>query len=136
MSPRKRRINFGRWQLERERSQLPDDTLPPRNNSAVTAGDVAEVLLKRLGLNERLWEQSLLEEWVALVGETVARRARPGSIQRKVLTVYVNNATWLNELARYGKTDLLQKLQSRFGADHIADLRFQPDPDLQPPRNR
>ncbi len=136
MSARNRRINYGRWQLERERSQLPGHLLPPQDTRTVSAGEIAGGILKSLGLNDKLWEQALMDEWFTLVGETIARRARPGQIQRNILTIYVNNATWLHELARYGKAELLQKLQTRFGAENIADLRFQPDPDLPASRRR
>ena len=52
-------------------------------------------------------------------------------MQRNILTIFVSNAAWLNELSRYSKPELLRKLQTRFGADRIADLRFAPDPDLR-----
>ena len=96
----------------------------------VQAGALAADLLTKVGLEAKLWEQTLIEEWHALVGDAVARRARPGHMQRNILTIFVTNAAWLDELSRYGKPDLLRNLQARFGADRIADLRFAPDPDL------
>lgn len=130
---RRRKPDFDRWQIERERFQLPDTCAPASTDDIVTIGSLAADLLKGSGLEAKFWEQTLMEEWHALVGDAIARRARPGQMQRKTLTIYVSNATWLNELARYGKSDLLNKLQERFGADRIAELRFAPDPDLQAP---
>ncbi len=128
---RSRSFNYGRWQLERERFQLPPEHRPDASESTATIGDLAAGLLKHAGLDAKLWEQTLLSEWHTLVGDAVARRARPGQLQRTVLTIYVSNAAWLHELSRYGKTELLKKLQDRFGAARITDLRFQADPDLQ-----
>lgn len=133
---RRRHLNAGRWQLERERFQLPSHCRPASGGEISSAGSVAADLLKKAGLESKLWEQTLIDEWLTLVGDAVARRARPGQMQRKVLTIYVSNAAWLNELSRYGKTEMLNKLQSRFGPERIVDLRFQPDPDLQPTRRR
>lgn len=127
---RKRNLNAGRWQLERERYQLPAEWEPPSDVVALPAGEIAAALLKKAGLDDRLWERTVIEEWPTLVGEAVARHARPGQLVRGVLAIYVTNATWLNELARYGKDEMLKKLQTRFGVDRIKDLRFQPDPDL------
>lgn len=135
---RRRKPHLGRWQVERERFQLPEECAPTRaeTDAVATIGDLAAELLKGSGLEAKFWERTLIEEWHDLVGDAIARRARPGQMQRKILTVYVSNAAWLNELARYGKAELLQKLQTRFGPDRIADLRFAPDPDLQPAKRR
>lgn len=86
-----------------------------------------------MGLEEKVWQQALLNEWSQLVGEQVARRARPGKIQNKILTIFVTSSVWLNELTRYSKPQMLKNLQARFGTDLIRDIRLQPDPDVQKP---
>ncbi len=133
---RRRRPNKGRWQLERERFQLPAECPAPTGGGPAQIGELAADLLKKVGLEARVWEQTLIAEWHALVGDAVARRARPGAIQRGVLSVYVSNAAWLNELSRYGKQAMLEKLQGRFGNGRIKDVRFLADPDLQSPTRR
>lgn len=127
----RRKPNAGRWELERERHQLPAHLSIPTEDDVTTAGKLATELIEKIGLKEKLWGQQLLDGWVEIVGDAVARRARPGQVFRGVLTIYVSNATWLNELSRYGKPEMLAKLQSRFGQKRITDLRFQPDPDLR-----
>ncbi len=139
MTSRQRRFNPGRWQLERERCQLPGECPPVSSGGPAPIGDLAAELLNRVGLEHRVWEQTLIEEWHALVGDAIARRARPGHIQRGVLTIFVSNAAWMHELQRFGKDELLKKLQARFGAARIASIRFAADPDLPsaaPPRGR
>ena len=87
--------------------------------------------MKQLGLENRLWEEALLSEWPALVGEQVARQTRPGRLDHKVLYVFVSHSTWLNELSRYGQKQMLANLQARFGADRIKSIRLQLDPDAR-----
>lgn len=89
--------------------------------------------MKEVGLEEKLWQQALLNEWPQLVGEQVARRARPGRIQNRILSIFVTNSVWLNELSRYSKPQILKNLQARFGPDLIRDIRLQADPDMQKP---
>jgi len=64
---RKRWYNRGRWQLELERQQLPGDTPPsPANEAGVQ--DVLSGLLKRLGIDERVWLRELESAWASVVG--------------------------------------------------------------------
>ena len=51
--------------------------------------------------------------------------------QNRQLVVFVDSATWLNELKRYNQAEMLKKLQARFGADKIRRLSLQPDPGTQ-----
>ncbi|MBN1268539.1 MAG: DUF721 domain-containing protein [Kiritimatiellae bacterium] len=92
-------------------------------------GDVIPGVMKQLGLDKHLWEQAILSEWPALVGPQVAAHTRPGRIERGTLFVFVSHSTWLNELSRYGKTEMLANLQKRFGAEKIKSVRLQLDPD-------
>lgn len=124
------RMSRGRWQVEQERCRIASHEPPTDPAATCRAGDVIPGLLRQAGLEERLWEQALLSEWNEMAGEQVARRARPGRLQRKVLVIFVSNSAWLNELSRYGQAPLLANLQKRFGADRIQSLRFQLDPDV------
>ena len=86
--------------------------------------------MKQFGLEQRLWQNRLAEEWESLVGPQVAGHTRPGRIERKVLYVFVAHSAWLSELQRYGqKQQMLANIQARFGADRIKDLRLRLDPD-------
>lgn len=91
-------------------------------------GDVVPQVLKQLGLENRLWEQALENEWAQLVGPQVAAHARPGRLERKTLYIFVSHSTWLSELSRFSQPRILANLQKRFGADRIKALRFQLDP--------
>ena len=120
----------GRWSIERERFHLPPGQPQPIPDRASKFSDLIPAFLKEVGLEDKAWQQTLLNEWPQLVGEQVARRARPGRMQNRVLTVFVSSPVWLNELTRYSRVQMLKNLQARFGPELIRDLRLQPDPDL------
>ena len=87
--------------------------------------------MRQLGLDERVTEEALLEEWTTLAGPQVARHARPGRLSGGTLFVYVTHSIWLSELQRNGKKQLLDNLQSRFGKKTIRTLHLQLDPDFK-----
>lgn len=130
MTRGKKPADIGRWEQERERHRLAGET-PPSANSQAALGDVVPQVMKQFGLADRFWEQALVAEWPSLVGPQVARHARPGRLDRKVLCIFVTHPTWLSELSRYGQKQILENLQKRFGADRIRGLRLQLDPDAR-----
>ena len=119
-----------RWEVERERHHILRERPPPPDQSTGIA-PVVENVLKGMGLEKRFWEQALIGEWEALVGSQVARQARPGRIDRKILHIYVTHSAWLSELSRYGQKQILDNLQRRFGADRIKGIKLQLDPDAR-----
>jgi hypothetical protein len=133
---RKRSLNTGsRWELERERFHI-DRQDPPVPESVARIGDVVPLVMRQMGLDNAFREHALLSEWGALVGPQVAQHARPGRFERKILTIFVSHPAWLSELSRYGQKEILAKLQARFGADRIRNVRLQLDPDQgRPPKS-
>ena len=130
MNPKHPTFSRGRWELEKERHQLPEDEpCPLQETPAQQPGDIIPGLMKKLGLETAFWEQELMQEWASIAGPQVAQNSRPGQIERGLLCVYVRHPVWLSELSRYGQTQLLANLQKRFGAQRIKKVRFQLDPD-------
>lgn len=115
--------------VQRERCHVADWAPAAAGQESVRIGDLVPGALKRLGLEEDLWLRALENEWVELVGSMIAKHARPGRYERGRLIVFVDSSVWLNELKRYSQKEMLSKLQQRFGADKIARLFLQPDPD-------
>ena len=95
---------------------------------AVAYHNRAEVI-RSLGLEESIWLNKIEEEWMKLVGDVVAKHARPGRYDAGHLIVFVDSSVWLNELQRYGRTEILSKVQQRFGPEKITGIRLQLDPD-------
>ena len=131
---RRSAFNRGRWQVERERCQIPADVRPHAGGFAARpVGAVIPDVIRNLGIEDPGWLRALETDWVALVGGQVAKHARPGRYQDGVLVVFVDSAVWLNELKRYSSGDLLARLRGRFGEEKIRKLSIQPDPDTAAP---
>ncbi len=131
MKKRNRQGGFdkGRWDIERQRSHIADSRPPSKDEGAKAIGDAIPEVIRSLGLEESIWLNKIEEEWMKLVGDVVAKHARPGRYDAGHLIVFVDSSVWLNELQRYGRTEILSKVQQRFGPEKITGIRLQLDPD-------
>lgn len=86
-------------------------------------GEAVGKTLKGLGLEDRFNEEQVFDAWNDLVDSFVAANARPVAMQRKVLVIQVLHSTVFYELERM-KGQILRRMQERFGAKHIRDVRF------------
>lgn len=81
-------------------------------------------VMKRLGLEQRLQQSQVFTLWAQIVGADVANHAHPVSLRNGILTVAVDHPVWLQELSRYHKPLLLQKVRERVGVKVIRDIAF------------
>jgi predicted nucleic acid-binding Zn ribbon protein len=103
--------------------------MQPKASGEHLAADAIDVLMKKIGLSEPHWLETLSNDWVQIVGEGVGRHARPGRVDGTILYVFVDSSVWLNELKRYGHKEMLAAIQKRFGHSRINSIRLQLDPD-------
>ncbi len=85
---------------------------------------VSDLLARAIpALAEHMLEETICREWAAVAGPELARRSRPGALDRGgALEVYADNSPWLTELTmRSG--DLLARLRERYGPS-VTSLRF------------
>jgi predicted nucleic acid-binding Zn ribbon protein len=94
-----------------------------RGGPAERAGEVLARLLQSTGLQRRLGERRLLDGWIDVVGERVARFSRPVDLQDGVLTLEADNAVWRQEL-----TLLLPLIARRYnelyGEGSVREIRW------------
>ena len=130
-----RKLSFspGAWEVQRERCQIPQEQPPPPDQS-VGIGAVAEQVIRKWGLEARVWEERLLRDWPEVVGAQVAGHSRPGRMDRGTLVIFVDSSVWLSELARYVRGPLLTNVQRLCGADKVRAIRLQLDPEPPKPR--
>lgn len=112
----------------RERFGVADAVPPPEFHDAMPLGDILPRVMKQAGLSRQHWAAVLEEQWEEIVGDSVARHTRPGALQDKTLSVYVDSPVWLNELRRMGQRHLLNNLQKQFGPSRITDVQLALDP--------
>lgn len=119
----KRRPSRGQWAVQRERCQIADTTPATAFTDSTALSHVLSQLLRHLPKPGSHWSDSLVDEWAALVGPDVARHTKPGRVDQKCVTVFVDSSTWMNEL-RFRQGRMLSSLQKRFGPENIASIRF------------
>ena len=95
-----------------------------RPDKCLSVGALLQKILPKLGLNERLGEQQVMEAWQEIVGDFLARHSIPTGLSGGVLTVQVLQPSVRYELDRNWKADILTKLQARFGPRTVREIRF------------
>ncbi len=95
----------------------------PPTPSAPALAQVVPDVLKRLGLEQRLWESQLFERWGEIVGEFNARLCQPAHLRNGRLTIHVTHPAYIQEL-RPHKGLLLQKIQQCLGKTCVRDILF------------
>ncbi len=88
-----------------------------------TLSTVVGKTMKGLGLNDRFNEEMVFDAWNEMVDGFIAGQARPVSLERRVLVIQVLHSTVHYELERM-KGTILRRMQERFGADKIREIRF------------
>ena len=86
--------------------------------------NLVPAVVKELGLEQRLQQSQVFFLWPDIVGKDIARHAQPVSLRNKLLIVAVDHPGWLQELSRYHKTLLLQKVRARIGQSAVRDIVF------------
>jgi len=77
-----------------------------------------------MGLQDRVDEEELRMAWGELVGEFLSSHSSPESLRNGVLTIQVLQPSVRYELERSWRSDVLQRLQQRFGAKKIRNVVF------------
>ena len=93
------------------------------NKGFTRVGDLLPVLLKSLGLEQRLKEREILSVWPTVVGDEIAARTEAVKIERGVLNVYVTHSAWLQEL-HFVEREIIQKLNERVPSAKLRRIRF------------
>jgi predicted nucleic acid-binding Zn ribbon protein len=96
-----------------------------QQDSAKPVAVLMGTLLGELGLGDRLRYEEITKAWTEIVGEFLGNHSAPHRLQQGVLSVRVLQPTLRYEFDRVWKKDILAKLQKRFGAKTVRDVKFQ-----------
>jgi hypothetical protein len=92
------------------------------------AQSVQEILPKVLGehlrLEQRRGEAEIVQVWNSLIDPTLVAHARPTGLVRGTLFVSVDSSVWLDEIVRYRRREILDRLQHSFGKSLIVRISF------------
>lgn len=92
--------------------------------SAKHIGDFIPSVLKGIGIERKQSELEILKVWNHLMDPTVAQHAKPVGIAKGTLFVNVDSNVWLDEIVRYRRREILQRLRHSFGPDLIQRISF------------
>ena len=103
------------------------DTTPSEQILARRANPIADVMprvLANLGLDRRRAEAEIVRVWNNLIDPNIIAHAQPTGLNKGTLFVTVDSSVWLNEIVRYRRKEVLDRLQHSFGSDLIARISF------------
>ncbi|NNE07684.1 MAG: DUF721 domain-containing protein [Gemmatimonadetes bacterium] len=86
-------------------------------------GSILPDVLRIAGVEEPFRRHSALLHWDEVVGERIAAKARPRSLDGKVLIVEVESSAWIHELA-FQKDGIMKKLNDTVGGGAIERIVF------------
>jgi predicted nucleic acid-binding Zn ribbon protein len=103
------------------------DLAPVEAAQAVRArriGDVLPRVTKDLHMDQRRAEAEIVKVWNTMIDPNVVTHAQPAGVRNGTLFVNVDNSTWLSEIVRYRRREILDRLQYSFGRDMIQRISF------------
>jgi hypothetical protein len=83
-----------------------------------------KVLSESLRLDQRRGEAEIVRVWNSLIDPNLVAHARPTGLVRGTLFVSVDSSVWLDEIVRYRRREILDRLQHSFGKSMIARISF------------
>jgi len=95
-----------------------------RKASGKTAGDVLPKVLAGLRMSDRLAEAEIVKVWNQQLDPNIAAHAQPAGIRKGTVFVNVDSSVWLDELVRYRRREILERLQNSFGRELIKRISF------------
>jgi predicted nucleic acid-binding Zn ribbon protein len=78
-------------------------------------------LIRQYGLEGKMLEYIMAENWDAIVGKTIATHTRPTGIHYRKLYIVVDNPVWLQEISFY-KDDLVNNVNKYFGKNVVSGV--------------
>lgn len=96
---------------------------PLIDNKALPVAQFIPGFLREWKLDDRMKLDDVAGVWRSAVGDFIAKQTAPDALKRGILTVRVLQPAVHHTLAQQ-KAALLKKVQQRFGADVVKDIRF------------
>ena len=111
-----------RAQVLREWHPLLGEEAGKAKRPATPTHQLVPQVMRGLGLEKRLQQSQVLLLWPSIVGAEIAGHAQPVSLRNSVLVVAVDHPIWLQELSRFHKRAILDKVQQRVGKSAVRDI--------------
>lgn len=92
--------------------------------SAKSILDLVPGVLKSMGLDRRRSEAEVGRAWNQLIDPVITAHAQPQGLVRGTLFVVVDSHVWLDEIVRYRRREILERLQHCFGSELVQRISF------------
>lgn len=86
--------------------------------------DLVTKVEKNARMDRRRSEAEIVRVWNSLIDPVITAHAQPVGIHKGTLFVNVDNSVWLDEIVRYRRKEILDRLQLSFGRELIARISF------------
>ena len=81
-------------------------------------------VLKGLKVEQRQAEIEVVKVWNSAIDPAIIAHAQPVGLRKGTLFVNVDSSVWLNEIVRYRRKEILDRLQHSFGKEFVARISF------------
>jgi predicted nucleic acid-binding Zn ribbon protein len=88
------------------------------------AADVLPRVLAGLRMERRQAEAEILQVWSHQMDPNLVAHARPAGLHKGTLFVDVDSSVWLDEIVRYRRREILERLRNSFGREMIRKISF------------
>ena len=95
-----------------------------QEHPARAVGEVLPQILLTLRMDKRQGEAEILRVWRHLIDPTITAHAQPTGLHKGTLFVAVDSNVWLDEIVRYRRKEILDRLQHSFGRELIQRISF------------
>lgn len=95
-----------------------------RGRPAKAAGDLLPQIMTKLRMDKRQGEAEIVRVWRHLIDPVITAHAQPTGINKGTLFVTVDSSVWLDEIVRYRRKEILDRLQHSFGRELIQRISF------------
>jgi predicted nucleic acid-binding Zn ribbon protein len=92
--------------------------------TAKAASGVLAQTLKGLGLDQRRSAAEVFKAWNQLVDPAITAHAQPAGLAKGTLFVNVDSDVWKDEIVRYRRREILERLQHAFGRELVQRISF------------
>jgi hypothetical protein len=117
--PTSRQLALAQWRRW-DWSMVEKTRLP----SARPAADIMPRVLADLRIDSRRAEAEILKVWHHQLDPNIVAHAHPTGLRKGTLFVTVDSSAWLDEIVRYRRREILERLQNSFGRDLITRISF------------
>jgi len=95
-----------------------------RERPAKPAAEIMPGILTKLRMDKRQGEAEIARVWRHLIDPVITAHAQPVGLNKGTLFVNVDSSVWLDEIVRYRRKEILNRLQYSFGREMIQRISF------------